>query len=92
MNFCKRCFECAEFLNVLSLGDNYFSTMWSWAVFWIFILSGSFVAAVALYDLYRRRKKEFDDFEKDLVLVCRLARVSRIIMYDSVVFKGTICS
>lgn len=49
--------------------------MLSSAVFWIFILSGSFVAAVALYDLYRRRKKQFDDVERDLALICRLARV-----------------
>lgn len=62
--------------------------MLSWAVFWIVILSGSFVAAVALYDLYRRQKKQFDDFQKDLALVCRLARVSHIVIYDSVVVKA----
>ena len=51
-----------------------FAVMLMSAIFWIFILPSSLIAAVWLYDLYRRQKKQLEDVEGDLALVCQLAK------------------
>jgi hypothetical protein len=45
------------------------------AIFLVFSLSTSLIAAVCLYDLYRRQKKRSDDEKEDLDLICYLAKV-----------------
>lgn len=64
------------FVFVLYL-DPHFATaaMLVSAIIWIFILPSSLIAALCMYDLYRRRKRQLQDVEGDLALVCHLAKV-----------------
>lgn len=50
--------------------------MFDSAIFLVFSLSSSLIAAVVLYDLYRRQKKHSDHEKENLDLVCYLAKVS----------------
>ncbi|XP_046652604.1 26S proteasome non-ATPase regulatory subunit 10-like [Daphnia pulicaria] len=48
--------------------------MFDSAIFLVFSLSSSLIAAVVLYDLYRRQKKHSDHEKENLDLVCYLAK------------------
>jgi hypothetical protein len=49
--------------------------MFDSAILLAFSLSTSLIAAVCLYDLYRRQKKQSDHEKENLDLVCHLAKV-----------------
>ncbi|XP_057364985.1 26S proteasome non-ATPase regulatory subunit 10-like [Daphnia carinata] len=48
--------------------------MFALAVFWVFTLSTSLIAAICLFDLYRRQKRQSCVEKEDLDLICNLAK------------------